>query len=465
MLNPEAVAFVPSGVRQVASEPNCASILTYQSQFPTSAAQQLHRHSYKKTDNKPNKKQYKKPHAKKHTGPPTAYGVLFAFPWVVREKIWRELLKPENSTYCVNKWTSKPQSTNAVGCTTALILNKTIYSEVIDILLEADNYLYLSGDDRKLFRHPLAHGKPNFFHAEAKASAVAFPTGLSEIEFAGLRKIEVSFKWGMNRWGKSNGGLLKHIEEMVGAVEKSGTMKEMNLTIQCKASSDREYILERAADELAQVVDAIRPLIELAIIKQIILKATEDQCFKVWPSRRKHEVEWIETYHDPVVEHINDHQALQVSNAAVIAQSEKLKHPEKEDIVSIHEFELVPECRKCKAVFKTQGELKNHLETAPTHQVKFIKYRENRIHRFAESGGSRHACLVCARSYHGRAKLDEHIEKEGHDRDPKMGIVGRYVKDNGWYNSVIMAGQVEAAYEDVEHHGDELGAGVSARCV
>jgi hypothetical protein len=98
------------------------------------------------------------------------------------------------------------------------------------------------------------------------------------------------------------------------------------------------------------------------------------------------------------------------------------------------EYSLIPECRKCYAMFREQIDLDVHLAQNPKHKVPFVKKRYNELYkRSATIDVTKHKCRVCENSFDSLVKFDKHCEKFKHTRTREHGIVGRWKQDNGWY--------------------------------
>ena len=347
-------------------------------------------------------------------------------PFEVREMIYDQLLRPD--LYSFNDCDYQARSRNAVGCTSILLLNRQTYSEAIAVIQTMSNSIVLKGSGRKVFRHPLANGKPSFFHSYARCSTTFVPESLSELEFINLRKVTVVLFEYTARID---------VAEIFGAIKKSQSLKHIEFNCQvCTAEQGRRRAPRVSTDwaKVKQIKNAIRPLIHYCMERRIKVTAIENNHFKnsylVHGAPRAF---YVDNYRDPLVKHIDDFAPLQQSNLAIDRAAAEAETTDNQQD-SPRGFKLTPECRHCYALFATTDELKHHLSAYPQHAIPFAKKKYNCIHPLAKAGGDRHACLVCGRNYDSENFLGKHIEKYGHQRDRKeQGVVPRFVRDNHWY--------------------------------
>lgn len=350
---------------------------------------------------------------------------LLDLPAEVKDMIYDELLRPD--LYSFDDCIYQGKSRNAVGCTNILLLNRQTYSEAIAVIQTMSNSIVLNGSGRKVFRHPLANGKPSFFHSYARCATTFVPDSLSELEFINLRKVTIVVFEDTARLD---------VAEVFGAIRKSQVLQHIELNCQVCTAEQGGRGAERVSTawtKVKQIKNAIRPLIQYCMETRIKVTAIENNRFRSsFPVHGAPRVFYVDNYHDLLVKYIDDFAPLQESNDDIdqaVGQAETNKRQEPP-----REFKLTPECRHCYALFATTEELKHHLSRYPKHAIPFAKKKYNWIHRLAKAGGDRHACLVCGRNYHSENFLGKHIEKYGHQRDRKeQGVVPRFVKDNHWY--------------------------------
>jgi hypothetical protein len=230
------------------------------------------------------------------------------------------------------------------------------------------------------------------------------------------------------------GKLDSHLREIATAVDKSSSIDRVTLHIQYSIAvlGRRHYV----SVPPVTVNNTIR-------VNHVSVEALTEQKFEYHHCRSSRDrIQEVHSYRDPVVNFINRHGAFQASNSRIKGQWNELNQKtsiEKAAILAtVHGHSLKPECRQCYAIFTEHG-LAQHLRYNPLHRIPFTQLATNPIHRYAKAGGARHACLVCGRSFEGRDSLDKHIDKERHWRDPAQGIVGKYVRDNEWFNSTELA--------------------------
>lgn len=353
-------------------------------------------------------------------------------PSEIRDHIYRHLLRPgqdpSDEFYGFGSL-MRGVRVNAVGCTKVLVLNKETYSEAMAIMEKMTNHLHLEGAGRKSFRHPLANGKPSFFHSWAPSSATFVPDMLSELEFVNLRNVTV--------WIKHTTSSLD-ILDVTHAIRKSHTLREIHLKCQIATGSmwgsrGSPHVSTTPATLQRLRID-VRSLIFCCIERKIKLTAETDCYFKNSELSRNGASRYfrVDTYRDAIAACVNDFGPLISANVAIDeAQQERLSQGLDEPL---RQYVPTPECRHCYAVFEKQEDLQAHLEWFPRHQVPYVKKKYNKIHPFATAGGDRHACLVCGCSFNSRTSLDHHTNNQRHHRDRKeQGVVPRYAKDNKWY--------------------------------
>ena len=113
-----------------------------------------------------------------------------AIPGEIRNTIYEALLEPELSTKDNDVF---PFWSNAVGCTKVLVLCRWIYEEAVHVLngIYYVPTVYLFGEGCKVFRHPLAHGKPGLFDRRYSHFGARISDGISELEFIRLRTADI----------------------------------------------------------------------------------------------------------------------------------------------------------------------------------------------------------------------------------------------------------------------------------
>lgn len=332
--------------------------------------------------------------------------------------------------------TRKKGSANALGCTNVLLLNRAIYTEAIDVIHRIPVTVTFPTDGSPLFRHPLAQGKPNFFHSEAAQSRTYIHRGLTELEFIKLRRVDVHVRYGPG----ASEDTPKYLQQVALALDKTRNLREINLTIGPASAYLQQPIYEVRVcpdtDAAANIRPGIDAIITRCIAHGVILTATS--------ATRFGDIDRIgtrgyfdfplspDTYTDPLTTHITTDSALQASNDTLALHLAYRKHTNRSR-ASLHPFHQ-PECRSCYAVFATPAALQAHLASQPAHNIRFrANKRYNPLSAVFKRGGDRHACLVCARSYSSRRMLDEHIAKFEHERDMEKGAVPRWREDNWWF--------------------------------
>ena len=288
------------------------------------------------------------------------------------------------------------------------------------------NTIVLKATRREVFRHPLAHGKPSFFHSSALCSTTFVPDGLSELEFISLRNVTIMISENSKR---------EDIAKIYQAVKKSRQLKHIDLKCQlCYASQDNTGVTYVSARyNVGRWKKTLDPLIIHCLHNRIKLTASENNRFRNQECEpRTPRVFDVLEHHDPLVLYIDGHKTLQASNRRIDEAGQAARDCKQQE--PNRSFKLTPECRRCYSLFATIGQLKQHLIQYHEHAIPFVRKKYNRIHPLAKAGGDRHACLVCGRSYHSEDFLNDHIEKDGHQRERKRrGVVPRFAKDNLWY--------------------------------
>jgi hypothetical protein len=357
-------------------------------------------------------------------------------PREVRDQIYKELIRPgQGHRYgCENPYryhgTGMQAHFNALGCTNVLLLNKTIYSEAIDIVHQLPAGLSCQNGGGRIFRHPRNQGKPNFFNSYASSSSIDIDAGMSELEFIKLRSVNISIRYGRGAYNDA----AEDLRAINQVLYKSRNLKEIHLTIG-PAGATKPFRYRRVGifvseETVASIRRHAKQLIENCIELSIHLKASSHIVFDDMHSKKN--VIHFDHYNDRIASYINRHPRLVASNEKLelnVFYRSRTKTP-------LRPF-LQPECKHCYALFATPDDLQAHLRFHSWHNVPFRTKAYNVLARLAKTGGDRHACLVCARSFRSAVTLDEHCGKLGHHRSRDQGIVPRWVEDNGWFSIAV----------------------------
>lgn len=102
-------------------------------------------------------------------------------------------------------------------------------------------------------------------------------------------------------------------------------------------------------------------------------------------------------------------------------------------------YEIIPECRKCYAIFPSDDDLKTHLRKNPTHMVDFRKKTLNNLVPYAKHGKPR-VCKVCGRGWLRYPDQSAHEGNVGHGR---RSVIPMYRADNDWWEKKCREAEIK----------------------
>jgi hypothetical protein len=372
---------------------------------------------------------------------------------------------------------------SGLGCTKILVLNRQVHFEAIGFLNAFENIIRISGRSDKVFRDPLAFGKPCFFACDKKTSRCPLGPSLSELQILRLRHLAAELRYSNSIANSTDpqserSKLSGEIREIVAALLKTRSLQTFRLILQSKEIPDASTSSKTDHD----MQGLLQPLLDAAQTKGIRMVAEEQKHFLVLTQSGDLEPVKIDDYLDPLVIWYN-WKAAGLSALALFEQSyddqiaarayeyegrilqngfygdrcltsesmrddewsgelKGTKQPHGDLRVAlpgipkyIHEdpdkeWELLPECRKCYETFDCIENLHAHLKRRPKHKIEFTRKTYNVLDRRARHDGAR-KCWTCAASVGNLLQVERHNEKTGHAR---RGMIPRWRQEKWWYS-------------------------------
>jgi hypothetical protein len=127
-----------------------------------------------------------------------------------------------------------------LGTTEILVLNKRVYFEAIGLLNAFENIIRISGKGDKVFRDPIAFGKPSFFACAKRASQCYLGPSLSELQVLRLRHLALEVRYPVlidssdGTYEKDLSKLDKEVREIAAVLHKCHSLQTFRLILQTK---------------------------------------------------------------------------------------------------------------------------------------------------------------------------------------------------------------------------------------
>lgn len=411
---------------------------------------------------------------------------LFNYPREIRDRIYHFCLALHIER------PSDYKRRNVLGCTNILRTSKTVYAEAIEQVYKDEVVIDVPLEGLPMFRHPLAQGFPTFFADNAGLTKPKpfLPQRFSELQFLRLRNIalviylpalgESEVKVSEHkRWPMTEHTIVAlkrvlpgYLRELEKALRKSTHLRSLRVFIRrtradyaltdealdydsqleihtllpnllatawkkgawvqvgrrkvyaCESGHEGDYLIPNLLEGTCQRGAYAYKMIEPPIDWQ---KDHDRQERDLWRKMRKSEtvLPQLRTDTDELTGEITfrDHPLIPKPEEVETGNEKGFKN-------GLTPHELVPECRKCYALFANKQGLLQHLVHKPSHKIEFRQKRLNKMVPWAMVGMPR-TCKVCGCPFALYNQILDHYGKyPSHEQDS---IVPMYVEDNRWW--------------------------------
>ena len=430
---------------------------------------------------------------------PSARG-LFSLPREVRDRVYFYALRPDCRLEYINACLDNHDHITTGRDRSKLLYScSRVYFEAIELLHCHENIITITSKRGPIFRDMRDFGRPSIFTCDKRVYGCHIPPRFCELQVFRFRSLAICVKLPAPpfqplpyhaysdeaRYKGELSGTADQICSLIAVIEKSPHIRRIRLMISCERRQDPIFFIKGFRGPRwttgwrhhVVLKNLLRPLIDLAISRGILVAAEEDRMIKTRYNEGSMEepkhvkrmefspeigdplVSWVKAivppalrqtyaytyrlnttkeypslYEDgfPEREHLEYRDWQWARRSLDFEDQEQQRFMAKFDNHpnASTKYQLVPECRSCYAIFSTWEDLKIHLVTKPDHKTAYREKAGNKILDSASSGGTK-KCYTCAWEPACTETMTKHYKRFPHHE--KNYIIPRWKEDNWRY--------------------------------